>query len=99
VLFRYGARHFQAGLFDAHGKLAKDGDRREVALQAIRCDVNDPRAPVRLYPEDDIFDTWIESARQNWALAQGVPAIKLHIVCAMALIPPSANVHISKRHE
>ena len=61
VLFRQGSRQFHAGLFDAHGKLAKDGDRREVAMQAIRCEINEPKAPARHYPEDDAFDTWIDA--------------------------------------
>jgi len=87
VLFRQGTRQFHAGLFDAQGKLVKDGDRREVAMQAIRCDVNEPKAPARLYPEDDVFDAWIERARQSWAEIQDVPVYKLQIVCAMALIP------------
>lgn len=37
VLFRQGSRQVRAGLFDASGKLVKVGDRREVALHAIRC--------------------------------------------------------------
>lgn len=89
VLFRYGSRQYQAGLFDDKGKLAKDGDHREVAMRAIRCPVDEPKAPASLYPEDDAFDTWIEHARQNWAEAQGLPPHKLQIVCAMALIPES----------
>jgi hypothetical protein len=89
VLFRQGTRQFHAGLFDAQGKLAKDGDRREVAMQAIKCDVDEPKAPARLYPDADAFDAWIERARQTWAEIQGCPVHKLQIVCAMALIPGS----------
>jgi len=87
VLFRQGARQVQAGLFDANGKLDKDGDRREVAMQAIRCDVDEPKAPARVYPEDDTFDEWIERARSHLAELQGIPANRLQIICAMALIP------------
>lgn len=82
-----GARKFGAGLFDAQGKLVKDGDRREVAMRAIRCEASEPKAPAKLFPEDDIFDTWIERARQTWAERQGIPPYKLQIVCSMALIP------------
>jgi superfamily II DNA or RNA helicase len=86
VLFRCG-RQVQAGLFSADGRLWKDGDRREVAMQAIRCDVDEPKAPADCYPEDDEFDDWIEKARQTWARLQDVPAQRLQIVCAMALLP------------
>jgi hypothetical protein len=86
VLFRSG-RLVQAGLFGADGQLYKDGDRREVAMQAIRCDVDEPKAPVKYYPDDDEFDIWIEKARQTWARLQDVPAHRLQIVCVMALIP------------
>lgn len=89
VLFRYGARNVQAGLFDAQGKLTKDGDRREIAMRAIRCDVDEPKAPARLYPEDDAFDAWIECARQTWAAKHEIPLYKLQIICAMALVPNS----------
>lgn len=89
ILFRYGSRQYQAGLFDEKGKIAKDGDHREMAMRAIRCEINEPKAPARLYPEDDAFDQWIESARQNWAKAQSIPPQKLQIVCVMALIPES----------
>jgi len=87
ILFRYGARQFQAGLFDIQGKLVKEGDRREVAMQAIRCGNDEPKAPASIYPDDDEFDAWIERARQNWAISQNLPANKLQIVCAMALLP------------
>ena len=87
ILFRYGASQFQAGLFDIQGKLVKEGDRREVAMQAIRCGNDEPKAPASIYPDDDEFDAWIERARQNWAISQNLPANKLHIVCAMALLP------------
>jgi superfamily II DNA or RNA helicase len=87
LLFRYGSRQYQAGLFDDKGKLTKDGDHREVAMRAIRCPVDEPKAPAHLYPDDDTFDMWIECARQNWAEAQGLSPHKLQIVCAMALIP------------
>lgn len=86
VLFRCG-RQVQAGLFGSDGRLYKDGDRREVAMQAIRCDVDEPKAPAACYPTDDEFDTWIENARQTWARLQEVPDHKMQIVCAMALIP------------
>jgi hypothetical protein len=77
VLFRYGARQYQAGLFDDKGKLAKDGDHREMAMRAIRCEVDEPKAPARLYPDDDAFDRWIERARQSWAEVQSIPFHKL----------------------
>jgi len=86
VLFRCG-RQVQAGVFGADGRLFKDGDRREEALKAIRCDVDEPKAPVECYPEDDEYDAWIEKARQTWARLQDVPAQRLQIVCAMALLP------------
>lgn len=86
ILFRCG-RQVQAGLFGADGRLWKDGDRREVAMQAIRCDVDEPKAPAARYPEDNEFDAWIEKSRQTWARLQGVPAQRLQIVCAMALLP------------
>ena len=86
VLFRSG-RLVQAGLFGADGQLYKDGDRREVAMQAIRCDVDEPKAPVKYYPNDDEFDIWIEKARQTWARLQDIPAHRLQIICVMALIP------------
>jgi hypothetical protein len=53
VLFRQGSRQMQAGLFDASGRFVKDGDRRDLVMQAIRCDLNEPKAPARVYPEDD----------------------------------------------
>lgn len=87
VLFRQGSRQVHAGLFDASGKLVKEGDRREVAMQAIRCDVNEPKAPAMLYPEDDVFDEWIERARIHWAEMQGIAPNRLQIICAMALLP------------
>lgn len=100
VLFREGARKFGAGLFDAQGRLVKDGDRREAAMQAIHCDVNEPKAPASLYPEDDAFDAWIERVRQTWAAKQEVSPNKLQIVCVMALIPdPSKSNKTKSRKE
>ncbi len=58
-------------------------------MQAIKCDVDEPEAPARLYPDADAFDAWIERARQTWAEIQDCPAHKLQIICAMALIPDS----------
>ena len=87
ILFRHNARQIHAGLFDAHGKLVKDGDRRDVAMQAIRCDASEPKASASRYPDDDVFDAWIERARQHWSELQGIPAHRIQIVCAMALIP------------
>ncbi len=86
VLFRYGTRQYQAGLFDEKGKLIKDGDKREIAMRAIRCSVDEPKAPAHLYPEDDEFDLWIERARQNWAQKHKVQPAGLQIICAMALL-------------
>jgi len=91
VLFRQGARQMDAALFDARGRLVNGGDRRDVVMQAIRCSVDEPKASVNLYPEDDVFDEWIEHARQHWAELQNVPAHRLQIVCAMALIPERAH--------
>lgn len=62
-------------------------NRREIALQAIRCEKDEPKAPARLYPEDDAFDAWIERARQTWVELNGLLAARLKILCAMALIP------------
>ena len=59
-------------------------------MQTIRCDVDEPKAPTRLYPEDDALDNWIERARSHLAEIQGIPALRLQIICAMALIPEKA---------
>jgi hypothetical protein len=83
-------RQVMAGLFDSQGRLVKDGDRREIAMQAIRCNLDEPKAPAHLYPDDDDFDSWIERSRQSWADFSGIPAHRLQIICAMALIPASS---------
>lgn len=87
ILFKHSHRHVFGGLFDFQGKLVRDGDHREVFLQAIRCEINEPKAPAALYPEDDELDVWIERSRKTWAELHGIPAQKLKIVCAMALLP------------
>ena len=61
ALFRQGARQVHAGLFDANGKLVKDGDRREEVMQAIHCEEEEPKAPARPYPEDDAFNDCIDA--------------------------------------
>jgi hypothetical protein len=38
-------------------------------------------------PDDDAFDNWIELARQYRAESQTIPAHRIQIICAMALIP------------
>lgn len=87
VLFRNGYKKVSAGIFDARGNLTKDGDRREEALRVIRCDPDEPVAPVNLYPDDNTFDEWVENARQSWAKYTDTQPNKIQIICAMALIP------------
>ena len=65
----------------------KDGDRREVAMAAIRCDPGEPKAPAQVYPQDDAFDAWVERARLHWAELHHLPAQRIQIICAMALLP------------
>ena len=89
VLFKHGTRQVEAGLFDENGRLVKEGDRREVAMRAVRCSPDEPKALARLYPEDDDFDAWIERARQTWAQQHDIAPHRLQIICAMALVPGS----------
>lgn len=85
MLLQHRRRHF-AVLFDEHGRIVMDSVQRDKIMDEIRCHRNEPIAPVSQYPDDDTFDQWLDTARENWARNRQSSANEINIICAIALI-------------
>lgn len=86
VLFRHRRRRF-AVLFNHKGQIVTDNIQRDLIMEKIRCRRDEIIAPVSKYPDDDVFDSWLEQSRTNWAKANNIPLDEIYIVCSLALIP------------
>jgi hypothetical protein len=66
-----------------------DSEQRDSIMNVIRCERSEPVVPLGMYPEDDVFDQWIDRARATWAAAHDFAPETVMVVCAMALLPPA----------
>jgi hypothetical protein len=64
-----------------------DSVQRDNIMNEIRCRRDEPVAPPSQYPDDDEFDRWLDTARENWAKAHQVSAHEVNIVCSMDILP------------
>jgi len=61
-------------------------EQKDRIMDEIRCSRDEPTAPLWLYPDEDKFDLWIESAREQWAKARNAPVEVVRVICALALV-------------
>lgn len=85
VLFRHRRRHF-AVLFDQHARIVMDNIQRDAIMNAIRCKRDEPIAPPSQYPDDDMFDQWLDRSRDTWAKEHGFAVNEIGIVCSLVLV-------------
>lgn len=86
VLFQHRRRYYPA-LFDERGRLLLDSEQRDKIMETIRCERQEPLAPIGMYPDDDKFDQWIDTARATWAHRRDFAPDSVSVVCSMALLP------------
>lgn len=82
LLLRYRRRSY-AVLFNRHGKLVLDAEQRDQTIAKIRCSPNAPIASDM--PDDNSFDQWIESGRDEWCRRRGYGEDEVQVICALAL--------------
>ncbi|MGQ9889364.1 MAG: DEAD/DEAH box helicase family protein, partial [Aggregatilineales bacterium] len=94
VLFQH-RRRFYTALFDERGQLLLDSEQRDEIMEIIRCEPEEPLAPMGIYPSDDAFDEWIDAARAVWARARDFAPESVRVVCSMALLPEQCQFGLS----
>ncbi|MEQ8675347.1 MAG: helicase-related protein [Aggregatilineales bacterium] len=85
ILFRHRRRHF-AVLFDQHARIVMDNIQRDGIMNAIRCKRDEPIAPPSKYPDDDMYDRWLDRSRETWAKEHTFALNEIGIVCSLVLV-------------
>jgi hypothetical protein len=85
VLFRHRRRRF-AVLFDQDARIVMDHTQRDAIMNAIQCDRNEPIVSPSKYPDDDMFDQWLDRSREIWAKEQSFAIHEISIICSLVLV-------------